>query len=125
MKTARPPKQQFSILLRNKTICSATPYKSQNFPSWSINMFKNNKKEEASDSKSPVVIVETHDQCVTDIWTNDEQEISLYEDLPVDIQDLLDSPKPNNNTTETRHLSIMNNEGMKSSFIPYGANIIK
>lgn len=88
-------------------------------------MFKNNKKEEASDSKSPAVIVEGHDQCVPDVWSRDEQEINLYEDLPVDIQDLLDSPKPNNNTAETRHLSNMNNEGMKSSFIPYGANIIK
>lgn len=88
-------------------------------------MFKNTKKEEASDSKSPAAIVEMHDQCVSDVWTNDENKYNLYEDLPVDIQDLLDSPKPVNKIAETRHFANMKSEGKKSCFIPYGANIIK
>lgn len=87
-------------------------------------MFSNSKKLEAMDSKSSIDNVDMYDQSVSDTWANDDNEMNLYEDLPVDIQELLDSPHPKNSTVEMMNLANMKNEG-KSCFIPYGANIIK
>lgn len=121
---ARQSKQRFSILSRSKNI-NTTPRKSESFPDWTVNMFTNSKKQETLDPKNSIENVDMYDQCVSDIWANnDDNEIKFYEDLPVDIQELLDSPHPKNNTVEMMNLANMKNEG-KSCFIPYGANIIK
>lgn len=88
-------------------------------------MFNASKKHETLDPKNSIENVDMYDQCVSDLWANgDDNEMNLYEDLPVDIHDLLDSPHPKNNTVEMMNLANMKNES-KSCFIPYGANIIK
>lgn len=88
-------------------------------------MFSNNpKKEEATDSTSTLANENMFDQCVSEIWANEENEMQLYEDLPVDIQELLDSPNPKSNNVEMMNIANMKNDG-KSCFIPYGPNIIK
>lgn len=77
------------------------------------------------DSKNSMEKVEMYDQCISPAWANeDDNEMNMYEDLPVDIQELLDSPDPKNNTVEMMNLANMKNNG-KSCFIPYGANIIR
>lgn len=120
----RQSKQRFSILSRNKNT-SATPRKSETFTDWSFSMFsKSNRKTEAMDSNSSITDASMYDQCISEIWANEDNEMQLYEDLPVDIQELLDSPDPKNKTVQMMNLANMKNDG-KSSFIPYGANIIK
>lgn len=123
---ARQTKQRFSFLSRNKNFCT-TPRKSETFTHWGLNMLSNtnSKNQEAMNSKISIDTVDMFDQCVSDMWKNDDDnEMNMYEDLPVDIQELLDSPNPKNKTVEMMNLANMKNEG-KSCFIPYGANIIR
>lgn len=124
---ARQTKQRFSFLSRNKNL-GTTPRKSEVFADWGLNMLSNNantKKQEANDYKCSIENVNMYDQCISDVWANEEDnEMNMYEDLPVDIQELLDSPNPKNNTLEMMNLANMKTEG-KSCFIPYGANIIR
>ncbi|KAJ8981773.1 hypothetical protein NQ317_002367 [Molorchus minor] len=70
-------------------------------------------------------IQETLDQCVEanrDILTNDGDEMKMYEDLPVDIKDLLESPSPQDNAIELMNQANMKDSG-KTGFIPYRTNI--
>lgn len=124
---ARQTKQRFSFISRNKNL-NTTTRKSETFADWGINMLSNNnnsKKQDATDSKNSIINVDIYDQCVSDVWANDDDnEMNMYEDLPVDLQELLDSPSPQSNTVEMMNLANMKNDG-KSCFIPYGANIIR
>lgn len=122
---ARQTKQRFSFLSRSKNV-NNTPRKSETFSDWGFKLLNNNsaKKHEPMDSKGPINMYA--DQCVSsDVWTNDEDNaVNMYEDLPVDIQELLDSPNPKRNPVELMNLANMKND-TKSCFIPYGANIIR
>ncbi|KAJ8961959.1 hypothetical protein NQ314_005861 [Rhamnusium bicolor] len=67
--------------------------------------------------------LEMHNEINPDGWSNVDDEMNMYEDLPVDIRDLLDSPCPQNDTVEMMNMANMRDNG-KREFIPYGTNII-
>lgn len=120
---ARQTKQRFSFLSRNKNL-STPPRKSHNFTHWGLNIL-NNRKQEAMESDGGVDNLGMRDQYVSDVWVADEEtEMNMYEDLPVDLQELLDSPNPKNKTVEIMNVANVKNN-TKSCFIPYGANIIR
>nr|CAH7741890.1 unnamed protein product [Callosobruchus chinensis] len=56
-------------------------------------------------------------------WTTNEDDVNMYEDLPVDIRELLDSPEPQDNTVEIMNVMNVKDNGNRS-FIPYGTNIM-
>nr|CAH7717085.1 unnamed protein product [Callosobruchus chinensis] len=56
-------------------------------------------------------------------WTTNEDDVNMYEDLPVDIRELLDSPEPQDNTVEIMNVMNVRDNGNRS-FIPYGTNIM-
>lgn len=121
-------KPRFNYLNRNKSgICRRSAERAENINNWEICTLgsNNNKKGGNQKLKNITNIQDTLDQCVEasrDIWTNDDDEMKMYEDLPVDIQDLLDSPCPQDDTVEMMNMANMRDDG-KRNFIPYGTNI--
>lgn len=68
------------------------------------------------------------DQCLSDSYSNpwanmeeNDHEVPLYDDLPVDLRELLSSPEPTNHTVEINKAN-MRDIG-KRQFIAYGTNI--
>lgn len=122
MKARTQNKQRFSYLTRNKN--TTTPRKSDSFTGWDFNMFSNNKKlKPASDNE---VSNDSSDQCVSDNWNNnDNEEMNMYDDLPVDITLLLASPTPRRDSAvEMMNINNVNNDG-KRGYIPYSTNIMR
>ncbi|XP_050508438.1 uncharacterized protein LOC114341448 isoform X1 [Diabrotica virgifera virgifera] len=123
MKARNQTKQRLNCLARNKNNLR----NNATFNGWDLSFYPaNNKKfanikrkEDQSDME------ESFDQCVeinSNIWDN-EDEVNMYEDLPVDIIDLLDSPRPSDDTVEMMNIANMRDTG-KRRFIPYGTSIM-
>lgn len=128
MKARSQNKQRFNCLGRSKN-------NNNNFRNnaalgnWDLNFFTttNNKKLTSlkQNNHKEDQMQEALDQCINigkDIWSN-EDEMNMYDDLPVDIKDLLDSPTPHDDTVEMMNIANMRDTG-KRRFIPYGTNIM-
>lgn len=117
-------KPRFNYLNRNKNVISRrSAERMDNINNWELCALGSNNKKGGSQNMRDVE--DTLDQCVEanrDIWTNDDDEMKMYEDLPVDIQELLDSPCPQDDTVEMMNMANMRDDG-KRNFIPYGTNI--
>ncbi|XP_018580144.1 uncharacterized protein LOC108917844 isoform X2 [Anoplophora glabripennis] len=119
-------KPRFNYLNRNKSgICRRSAERADNINNWELCALGSNNKKSVGQKLKNVSIEDTLDQCVEvnrDIWTNDDDEMKMYDDLPVDIQELLDSPCPQDDTVEMMNMANMRDDG-KRNFIPYGTNI--
>ncbi|KAJ8920458.1 hypothetical protein NQ315_005326 [Exocentrus adspersus] len=99
--------------------------KMDNLNNWELCALENlnNNKRGIQKLKSIINIQDSIDQCVeADVWTNDDDDTKLYENLPVDIHELLESPPPQDDTVEMMNMANMKDNG-KRDFIPYGTNI--
>lgn len=124
MKARTQNKQRFSYILRNK---NSTPRKNDSFTGWDFNMFSNKKLKPKTENEHPLENKTTSPfDHVSEIWNNnDEEDMNMYDDLPVDIQLLLDdSPDPQDDTIEMMNMANMRDTG-KRGYIPYGTNIIR
>lgn len=128
MKARSQNKSRFNYVSRSKNgICRRSMERTDNINNWDLCVFNNNTKKNVNQKqKSTSATQEKLDQCVEvnrDIWTNDDDEMNMYEDLPVDIKELLESPSPQDDTVEMMNIANMRDNG-KRNFIPYGTNII-
>ena len=60
---------------------------------------------------------------IKDAWKNTDDTSTMYNDLPVDIQELLDSPSPRNNSVELMNFANTHFTGSKK-FLQCGTNIL-
>ncbi|XP_057662395.1 uncharacterized protein LOC130897516 [Diorhabda carinulata] len=111
-------KQRLSCLGRNKNM------KSNTITNWDLTLLSNNnlinytglkQKEDSPASKDS-------DSCVNESEDLYEED-NIFNDLPVDIINLLDSPRPHDQRVEIMNIANMRDTG-KRNFIPYGPGII-
>ncbi|KAJ8952873.1 hypothetical protein NQ318_006489 [Aromia moschata] len=124
MKARNQNKSRYNYTNRNKN-CRRSFERSDNVNNWDLCLFNNNSVKKI-DNQKYTVTREGPDQCLEnnrDAWSNDEDEMNLYEDLPVDIKELLDSPSPQQDAVEMMNIANMRDNG-KRSYVPYGTNII-
>lgn len=94
--------------------------RSEGMTDWDLFMFSNSFRNNAYENFGK--ISEEREGYDKDFKWTEEESMSICEDLPVDILDLLDSPSPPDYAVEMMNLANMRNSGNKN-FIQCGTNI--
>lgn len=138
MKARSVGKQRYNYFSRNKKDfgysrnVSKSIDKTENVNNWDhLYLFNNNVKNKCSNTswsqpKDIINFVEDKNDAVDnhDSWKTVDESLNMYDDLPVDIRELLNSPSPQeDDTVEMMNLANMRDTGNKT-FIQCGTNII-
>ncbi|KAI4459229.1 hypothetical protein MML48_6g00012833 [Holotrichia oblita] len=141
MKARSVGKQRYNYFTRNKKefgYCrnvSKSMDKTENSNNWDqLYLFNNNAKNKCTNTtnwsqpKEDIInFVSDNNKDATenlDSWKTLDDSLNMYDDLPVDIRELLDSPSPQeDDTVEMMNLANMRDTGNKT-FIQCGTNII-
>lgn len=139
-------KQRYTCFSKNKRelgYCrnvAKSMERSESMTEWDLYMFKNNIKGPSSNNwpklKGPLtekditprVLSNLSETIISsqgsseDIWTDNEDNVNMYEDLPVDIRQLLNSPVKSYDNVEMMNMANMRDTG-KKTFLSCGFNI--
>lgn len=147
MKPKSLGKQRYTYFSKNKRelgYCrnvAKSMERSESMNDWDLYMFKSNLKGMASNNwpkltKGPLTekditpsvlsnLSETaFSQGSTDeLWTDNDDNVNMYDDLPVDIRQLLNSPVQSLDNVEMMNMANMRDTGKKTTFLSCGFNI--